>query len=571
MLFPFDVPEDLTALSAEEFAAFLAKVREFATATAADEAASPELLLATRDLFASASAEDTRRTEQSAAAATARAELSAGLAPATQPEPTPEPEPVPAPRPGGSDPVPAIVASTTPAAPASTLDTPPPAVAPRYASMVASADAPGTGGELTSFAMVGELIERRLSGYSASGTKRPKADIEARTSGNNRFKVGGRTLQRHGNVQFTRQFPAELRVTDDKGAMSVLEYATSEARLPGGSLVASMELQVKAGKSLTAAAGWCAPSETIYDLCELETLEGMLDIPEVQATRGGFFVPEDGGPNFSTIYDSIGDEGDVILTEYDVINGTDKVCVEIPCPDFVEVRLDVAYVCITGSLLQRRGYPEAVARFSRGAMVALAHKVNESVIARIVAQSGAPVTIAADASGDDAASALLSAVELAIEDMRYRHRMGRSATMEVVLPAWVLAPIRAALARRAGVAAINVTNAEILAAFTTRGAVPRFVYDWQDAYSGLSGGPGAQTAITTWPSTVQFLVYPAGTWVKPVRDVVSLDTVYDNALLTQNQYTALFAEDGFNVLKMCADSRLYSATIDTSGVVGCCP
>ena len=300
-------------------------------------------------------------------------------------------------------------------------------------------------------------------------------------------------------------------------------------------------------------------------------MDGMLDIAEVQASRGGFFVPEDGGPNFSVIYDSIGDEGDVILTEYDVENGVEKVCVEIPCPDFVEVRLDVAYICITGSLLQRRGYPEAVSRFSRGAMVALAHKVNESVIDRIVTGSGAPITIAQDASGDDAASALLSAVELAIEDMKYRNRMLRTATLEVVLPAWVLAPMRAAMARRTGTATINVTNAEFLAAFTTRGAVPRFVYDWQDAYSGLSGGPGAQTAITAWPTTVQFLVYPAGTWVKPVRDVVNLDTVYDNALLTQNQYTALFAEDGFNVLKMCADSRLYSVTIDVSGVVGCCP
>jgi hypothetical protein len=260
----------------------------------------------------------------------------------------------------------------------------------------------------------------------------------------------------------------------------------------------------------------------------------------------------------------------VILTEYDVINGADKVCVEIPCPDFVEVRLDVAYVCITGSLLQRRGYPEAVTRFSQGAMVALAHKVNESVIARIVAGSGAPIVISADASGDDAASAVLSAVELAIEDMKYRNRMGRTATIEIVLPAWVLAPIRAALARRRGVAAINVTDADILAAFTTRHAVPRFVYDWQDAYAGLSGGPGSQTPITVWPATMLFLAYPAGTWVKPVRDVVSLDTVYDNALLTQNQYTALFAEDGFNVIKMCADSRLYQVPIDVSGVTGCC-
>jgi hypothetical protein len=383
--------------------------------------------------------------------------------------------------------------------------------------------------------------------------------------------IGGQTLSRHGNVAFNRQFPEELTIRDTKNALAVLDYATSEKRLYGQSLTAAMTHSVeKLGRTLTAAVGWCAPSETIYDLCELETRDGMLDIAEVQATRGGFFVPENGGPDFSTIYDSIGDEGDVVLTEYDVENGVEKICVEIPCPDFVEVRLDVAYVCITGSLLQRRGYPEAVTRFTRGAMVALDHKVNESVIARIVAQSGAPVTIPVDGGGDDAVSALLSAVELAIEDMRYRHRMGRNATMEVVLPAWVIAPMRAALARRAGVAMYDVSDAQILRAFTTRGAVPRFVYDWQDAYSGLSGGPGGADALTAFPGTVQFLVFPAGTWVKPVRDVVNLDTVYDNALLTQNQYTALFAEDGFNVLKMCADSRLYSVTVDPSGIVGCC-
>lgn len=572
MLFPFDVPADLSALSADEFAAFSATVRKFAADTLADDKASPELLVATRELFGSVAADATRRTDLATAAATARQELAAGLAPveptpAPAPTPTPEPTPapVPTPAPEGAPPVPAAV-------PGSTIDPTPEAPAEVYATMTASADAPGSGGELASFAVAGELIERRLAGYSSS----VRRNGSAKSLGNGRFAVGGRTMSRHGNVQFTRQFPDNLRITDGKDALRVLDYATNESRLPGGSLVASMEHQVKAkkdgglGRSLTAAVGWCAPSETIYDLCSLETLDGMLDIAEVQASRGGFFVPENGGPNFSAIYDNIGDDGDVILTEYDVENGVEKVCVEIPCPPFVEVRLDVAYICITGSLLQTRGYPEAVTRFSQGAMVALAHKVNESVIARIVAQSGAPVTITADPSGDDAASALLSAVELAIEDMKYRNRMGRTATIEIVLPAWVIAPIRAALARRQGVAAINVSDAEILAAFTTRHAVPRFVYDWQDAYSGLAGGPGAQTAITAWPATVQFLAYPAGTWVKPVRDVINLDTVYDNALLTQNQYTALFAEDGFNVIKMCADSRLYTVPIDTSGVVGCC-
>jgi hypothetical protein len=565
-MFPFDVPADLTALSAVEFAEFQAKVKKFAADTLADTEASAELLIATRDLHTSVTADETRRSELAASAASARQELAAGLAPVepTTPvepaAPAPTTPPVPAPKPEGTPPVPAVV-------PASTLDQPVDDGAPVYATMTASADAPGNGGELKSFKVAGELLERRLAGYSTAVSR----SGQAKSLGNNRFAFGGRSLSRHGGVQFNRQFPEDLRITDAKSPLAVLDHAADEHRLEGGSLINAVTASVKRGASLTAAVGWCAPSETIYDLCALETLDGMLDIPEVQASRGGFFVPENGGPNFAAIYDNIGDDGDVILTEYDVENGVEKVCVEIPCPPFVEVRLDVAYICITGSLLQTRGYPEAVTRFSQGAMVALAHKVNESVIARIVAQSGAAVVIPADPSGDDAASALLSAVELAIEDMKYRNRMGRTATIEIVLPAWVIAPIRAALARRQGVAAINVTDAEILSAFTTRHAVPRFVYDWQDAYSGIAGGPGAQTAMTAFPTTVRFLAYPAGTWVKPVRDVINLDTVYDNALLTQNQYTAIFAEDGFNVIKMCADSRLYQVPIDVSGVVGCCP
>ncbi len=55
-----------------------------------------------------------------------------------------------------------------------------------------------------------------------------------------------------------------------------------------------------------------------------------------------------------------------------------------------------------------------------------------------------------------------------------------------------------------------------------------------------------------------------------MRDVINLDTVYDNALLTQNQYTALFTEDGFNVMQMCVDSRLYQVGIDPAGIVACC-
>lgn len=567
MGFPFPVPEDLTKLSAEELAEFAAKVREHAQAIVADESATVDDLTAARDLFNQVASEQTNRDEAAKQAAAARTELSASLTP-VEPAPAPaDPAPAPAdPAPTPVEPDPAPTAITASTGRRSTLDNPPPAAVEKHVIMTASSDTTGAGTELPNFKAAARLISDRLSTYSSS----TRVNRAAKQVGAHSFVLNGRTLTRHGNVAFRRQFPDDLRIDDQSNALAVVDYATSERRLPGGNLRESAKKLVEAGRSLTAAVGWCAASEVMYDLCELEAIDGILDLPEIQANRGGFFIPADGGPDFSVIFDAIGDQGDVILSEYDIENDALKVCTEIPCPDFEETRLDVAYVCLTGSLLQQRGYPEAVARFTRGAMVALAHKVNASVIARVVAASGAATVVPTIPGSDDAASQLLSAVELAIEDVKYRNRMPRGSTLEIVLPAWVIAPIRAALARRRGVLAINVTDAEILEAFAVRKAMPRFVYDWQDAYSGLVGGPGGATPITDFPDTVQFLVYPSGTFSKIVRDVVNLDTVYDNALLTRNQYTALFAEDGFNVIQTCPESRLYQVGIDPAGIVGCC-
>jgi hypothetical protein len=563
--FPFDVPADLTALSAEEFAAFATQARTAAReALSADSTPAPALI-AYRDLMTGLGTEETRRTEEAAQeaaqASAARAELAtltADPAPvATDPAPAPVTEPV-------TDPAPVAPVTASTGRPASTLDTPPVPERQRVGSLVAAADAPTrSAGELTSFAEVGRLLDTQFSRYG-----RPGANARGRApliKGGSRFAMGGRSMTRHNIAMIQRDYPAEFRITDPSKAHEVLEHVRNEARLPGGSLAASMLLNVEAGKSLTAAAGWCAPSEILYDLCSLSSLDGMLDIPTIQASRGGFQIPEDGGPDFATIYDLIGDEGDVILTEYQVENGAEKVCVEIPCPDFDDVRLDVAYLCITGALLQQRGYPEAVTHFTQEAITALAHKVNASMIARLVAGSTAPVTIVEPGSSDDAASNLLAAVELAIMDQRYRHRRPLSATSEVVFPAWVLGPIRASMARRQGVAEMAVTDAEIMNWFAIRGARPQFVYDWQDAFTG--GAFGGSASATAFPTTVTFMVYPAGTWVKAEQDVINLDTVYDNAMLTQNQFTALFVEDGLAALKMCRDSRLYTTDVIPNGVV----
>jgi hypothetical protein len=563
----FTLPEDITALPAADLETLVGQARQYAQDVITNTPDDVEALTEAKAAFSTVLGEKQRRETLE----TMRTELSAQITvePTEEQEPAAEEAPaaitagvIAVPRPG-SPPRPPIFKST--------IDVPGHECETSFAVMRTAPDVPGMAGgqELMTFSDAAMAINNRLRAYPPpSGTTGKAAKGKpARTA----IDLRGQSYVRHGGVVFNRQFPTELTIHDGNDAAKVIQYAAKEKRLPGGSLLQSAKQQMALGRALTAAVGWCAPSEVIYELCDLSSLDGILDLPEIQASRGGFQLPAGGGPDFSVIWDGIGNAGDVILTEYDVETGSEKSCFLIPCPDFEDVRLDLAYVCLTGSLLQRRTYPEVVELFSQQAMKALAHKINAAIIERIALFSGAAVVIPPDPSGDDAASALLSAVDLAVQDIKYKERMSRNTTLEVVLPYWTLVQIRAAMARRYGIGRLDVTDQMIFDWFEIRSAMPRFVYDWQDAYTGLVTGPGGATPLTALPTTVDFLVYPAGTWTKISQDVVSLDTIYDSTLLKSNQYTAIFAEDGFNVIQTCPVSRLYTAQVDPSGVVGCCP
>jgi len=66
---------------------------------------------------------------------------------------------------------------------------------------------------------------------------------------------------------------------------------------------------------------------------------------------------------------------------------------------------------------------------------------------------------------------------------------------------------------------------------------------------------------------VKVLLYSAGTWVRGSSDIITLDTIYDSVGLGQNNYTALFTEEGWFVAKRGQDSRQVSIPMSLPGVV----
>lgn len=397
-------------------------------------------------------------------------------------------------------------------------------MAESFAHLVEGPDADGR--KFESWLDVAKVAERRLASYAGT------------THGS-----GGHTI-----ATIQREFAKEFVVGDDN-ADAVLDHAADESRLPGGNLVA--------------AAGWCAPSQTVYDLIELESTDGLIDLPEVQVSRGGLrFTP---GPDFSSIFAGA---GYFHQTEAQVIANTVKPFMEIACPAFQDVRLEVEGLAITGSILQRRGYPELVERFIRGALVAHVHKLNAFVINQLVAGSTAvDLNPGIDVPLDKGTTGVLASVEMAVVDIRYKHRMPMNATVEVKMPAWILPVLRADLSRRNGQDLLTVTDAQITAHFAARGARVQYVYDWQDAYNGATAVGGA-TAMTKFPRSVFFLAYPAGTWVRGSDSVIRLDTIYDSTNLATNRYTALFSEEGVLVAKRGHDARVYEVQIEPQGATG---
>jgi len=555
-------PFDAAALSDEELAAEFNRIQtrgtELSSSTALDDAGAAELteLAARADAVA---IEQSTRTEKASALSAAREKFTAKpepvAAPVVEPAPTVEPTAVQK----AAEPAPVAVPSVSELAVQSPKEVVMGDV--RVTALVSPGAAGFTGKE---------------AGHEFAGlTEISQAQIKIAESYGRR---GGRG-SRHAVAQFQRDRGEAFTVSgrDNADGYAKLQHARNESRLYGGSLAKQWQKNIDDGSSLTAAAGWCAPSENRYDLCrQWDARVGVLDVPTITVRRGGLNYTDD--PSFADIYANAvaAGGGSNFLTEAQVIADTAKTCSEVPCPTFENRRLDVLALCIRVSLLQAAGYPELVNLWNDGLLAAHEQEMNRIIIADMIARAGATTTVTpADLDGDSFTSALLAAVELAAEDIRYREMMPFTATIEIVLPHWVVPQIRADLSRRNGVDLLSVTDSMIASLFSVRNVRVQFVRGWQDGLitggalaPTFPGGDAATPFMLALPSTVSFLAYPAGAVAVARQDVITLTNVYDAASLATNEFTSLFAEEGFAAVYPCPGIRQYTVAGCVGGITG---
>lgn len=338
--------------------------------------------------------------------------------------------------------------------------------------------------------------------------------------------------------------------------------------------------------ALVAGGGWCAPSEQMYNFFNIADMDGQVDLPTVGVTRGGikfpvspaigdvFFQsagsnPASGFGGFAFAFSNASDpwlwtESDDIAT---VTGSVNKPTLRVPCPSFNEVRLEAYGLTVTAGNLADSAYPEATQNFIRLLRMAYAHAINARKLSLMDTLSGSATTIGAITT-DPAAPRIFNSVALAATDYRARYAMRTDAVLEVIMPYWVKEVIRADLAYKQGINStelLAVVDAQINAFFTARSVRVQWVNDYQVRGASQFGNA---TNLTTWPTTVNFLVYAAGTFLHGTGLSLDLGVVRDSVLNAENDHTAAWAEEAHLVAMVGHASRKYTCAFQVNGASG---
>jgi hypothetical protein len=161
-------------------------------------------------------------------------------------------------------------------------------------------------------------------------------------------------------------------------------------------------------------------------------------------------------------------------------------------------------------------------------------------------------------------SAVYEAVGLQAADMIERHNLCESTQIEVVFPFWFKNLMLADLARQQGVDVSTLSVADIQSAFTNLGVRIQFARGLPPAVPTSIGGP---TPATTWPTTVEFLIYPAGNFQIGRGPEVNLGVIIDSVTVATND-EKIFSEEAVVLIDRMGLARRVTVNVCPDGSVG---
>ena len=320
---------------------------------------------------------------------------------------------------------------------------------------------------------------------------------------------------------------------------------------------------------LTAAGGWCSPSEITYDFFNIVDTDGLYDLPTIGINRGGIRWPT--SPSFADVVLggalwSWSETQDIAAVTGTAQSGT-KTCGRVPCPGFNEARLTCDGICLTVGNLTEDAYPEVIANHTKLVMASHAHKMNRNYINAVRTLSAA-FTVTNGTAGAGVVANVLGAIELQATDYRAKYAMAKDALIEVVAPFWLRGPMRSDLRRRmgGGTQTLSVTDAYLMGLFDAANVRIQWVNDYQIRTVGFPGVPG--TLPTAWPTTVEFMMYAPGTVVKGNGLRLDLGLIRDSVLNATNDHTAEWMEECWLIFQPGHEVRRLTVNICPDGTTG---
>lgn len=325
----------------------------------------------------------------------------------------------------------------------------------------------------------------------------------------------------------------------------------------------------ESGVPTTAGGGWCAMPMPTYNFFNITCEDGAFDAPTFGVERGGITFPV--SPSMLDVYTGTFTSGtnpwlwtntDDVAT---VTGSPNKPCVRVPCSTFHTDLLECYGICLTAGNLTNNAWPEQTANFLRLLRSAQYHAINARYIQTVVSLASTVVT--AGVAGSGLIAPLLSQIELQAINYRTRYGMCQTEVLEVVLPYWIIGGMRADFSRRQGIRAEELALSDSMIAdwFDARHVRAQFVSDWQVRASGQIGNA---TVINAWPTSVDFLLYAAGTILIGNGMTLDLGVVRDSVLNAENDFTAAWAEECHLIAKVGHEVGQFRVAICPDGTVG---
>ncbi len=348
-------------------------------------------------------------------------------------------------------------------------------------------------------------------------------------------------------ASYTLPFPEDMQVNDatssPAGSLAVMK-AADQRRLDGG--------------TLTASGGWCAPSETVYDIADRACPDMLWDLPEIQLNRGGIRFFRTPLLDVDAMTFTWTEAQDVAAATQPA--GPEKPCYVVPCATPIDVRAEAQGICLQFGILTSRYFPELIDWNIRNAMVA--HEIRMKRIAYDRARAAA--TAVTTTVSFAAFSAVYGAVALQAADMIEQYSLCDGTALEVVFPWWARNMFLADIARQQGVKPQDLDAAVIEGAFAKLGVSVQWARGIApDFPTNIGGG----TPAVSWPVDIEFLIHEAGAFQLGRGPEVSLGIIVDSVTVATNDQK-LFSEEGVALIDRTGTARRVTVSVCASGQIG---